>query len=394
MTVIIIHPQAEKSLNRRHPWLFSNAVQSVDGEPAIGETVTIANRKGQVLGMGAYSPHSQIRVRMWTFNPDDTVDRDFFMKRLGLSLALRSPLINTPGSAARLVNGESDGLPGLIVDKYDTFLVCQFLSAGAWFWKDTLVSCLSDLFPASGIYERTDSDVLEKEGLPESKGLLSGQEPPELIGINEGGIRFLVNVRTGHKTGFYLDQRDNRKKLAEYTAGKRVLNCFSYTGGFSLWAMKGGAEQVTSIDISVDAMTLLGKNIEINAMDQSRMILRCDDVFKALRTFRDSRETFDVIVLDPPKFAASAKTVPKAARGYKDINLLAMKLLSPGGILFTFSCSGHITQPLFQKIVSDAAVDAGRDAQIIHQMTQADDHPLSLAFPEGLYLKGLVVRVI
>lgn len=388
-----LHPKAEKSLSRRHPWIFSNAVQSMDESPEQGETVMIQNKHGQALGFGAYSPHSQIRVRMWTFDPEETVDDTFFRERLHRALVHRASLMEVAGSAIRWVNGESDGLPGLIVDKYDTWLVCQFLSAGAHAWKSTIVSCLAELFPASGIYERTDSDVLDKEGLPKQTGVLWGKEPPDLIDINEGGLRFLVNVREGHKTGFYLDQRDNRKKLSEYTHGKRVLNCFSYTGGFSLWALKGGATRVTSIDISKDAVALLEKNVHQNGMDAEKMVLRCDDVFKALRTFRDSRDTFDVIVLDPPKFASSAQTVNKAARGYKDINLLAMKLLSPGGILFTFSCSGHIMPPLFQKIVSDAAVDAGRDARIIHQMTQAEDHPVSLAFPEGLYLKGLVIRV-
>lgn len=384
---------AEKSVQRRHPWLFSNAVDRVKGAPRSGETVRVVTGKNEFCGFGAYSPSSQIRVRFLSFDPAEMITPEFFRKKLFQAIKKRGPLLSSPLPSVRIVNGESDGLPGLIVDRYADFLVCQFLSAGPEANKTEIVSCLAELCPVAGIYERSDSDVREKEGLPQTKGLLWGKEPGELIQIQEGELSFLVNVKTGHKTGFYLDQRDNRKRVSEYVKEKKVLNCFSYTGGFSLFALQGGAAHVTSIDSSEEAVSMIEKNAALNQMPSSRMTTLQEDVFLALRKFRDRNERFDVIVLDPPKFASSGQMVQKAARGYKDINLLALKLLNEGGYLFTFSCSGHIPRSLFQKIVSDAALDAGRAAQITGHMTQAEDHPVSLNFPEGLYLKGLVIRV-
>ena len=296
-------------------------------------------------------------------------------------------------SACRLVNAESDGLPGLIVDQYDGFLVCQFLTAGVHAWKTTIVDALQELVAPEGIFERSDSPVLDKEGLTRSVAVLGGKAPPETIEVREGDFRYLVDVREGHKTGFYLDQRDNRQLLGHYAADCDVLNCFCYTGGFGVSAMASGAKFLTNIDISAAALDLARKNMALNALDSERVEYLQADVFKQLRAFRDAARSFDLVVLDPPKFADSRQQLDRASRGYKDINLLAIKLLRPGGHLFTFSCSGLMEPALFQKIVADAALDAGRDALIIQRMGQAADHPTALNFPEGHYLKGLLCRI-
>jgi 23S rRNA (cytosine1962-C5)-methyltransferase len=298
-----------------------------------------------------------------------------------------------PLSALRLVNAESDGLPGVIVDRYGEYLVCQFLSVGAEYWRREIVTLLADLMPFAGIYERSDVDVREKEGLPLATGVLAGSPPPDLIEIDEYGVRFAVDVRSGHKTGFYLDQRDNRALVAEYAEGREVLNGFAYTGAFGVWALRGGAVKVTNVESSAAALDLARRNVELNGFDAERVENVAGDVFHVLRQYRDARRQFDLIVLDPPKFADSRSQIEKASRGYKDINLLAFKLLRPGGLLFTFSCSGLVTPDLFQKIVAGAALDSGRDVQIVRRMTQAPDHPVALNFPEGEYLKGLVCRV-
>jgi 23S rRNA (cytosine1962-C5)-methyltransferase len=410
MPAVVLKPGRDKSLQRRHPWVFSGAIERVEGEPASGETVEVRSTDGTSLGLGAYSPHSQIAVRIWTFDPAESIAPDFFRARLTCALATRASLgfgtqsavaspspsaIRYPPSASayRLVNAESDGLPGLIVDRYSEYLVCQFLSAGAEYWKRELVTLLADLLPFAGIYERSDVDVREKEGLPPATGVLAGSPPPDLVEIDEYGCHFAVDVRGGHKTGFYLDQRDNRALVAEYAEGREVLNGFAYTGAFGVWALKGGAVRVTNVESSTAALDLAQRNAELNGLDISKIENVAGDVFHILRQYRDARRQFDLVILDPPKFADSRSQIEKASRGYKDINLLALKLLRPGGLLFTFSCSGLITPDLFQKIVAGAALDAGRDVQIVRRLTQAPDHPVALNFPEGEYLKGLVCRV-
>ena len=395
MPSVTLKAGREKSVARRHPWIFSGALQRVDGSPPSGETVDVLAADGSPVGRGAFSPQSQIAVRMWSFDPGQPVDRDFFRARLGRALAARRPLERLPATTNcfRLVNAESDSLPGLVVDRYADFLVCQFLSAGAEFWKREIVSLLTELRPVRGIYERSDVDVREKEGLTPSTGALAGDSPPDLIEVAEYGLRFLVDLKHGHKTGFYLDQRDNRALAGEQASGRAVLNCFAYTGGFAVSALRGGAATVTNIEASSAALELVRRNIELNGFDRETVENIEGDVFHVLRQYRDSRRQFDLIVLDPPKFAESRSQVDQAARGYKDINLLALKLLRPGGLLFTFSCSGLVTPDLFQKIVAGAALDSGRQAQIIQRMTQAADHPVALNFPEGAYLKGLVCQV-
>jgi 23S rRNA (cytosine1962-C5)-methyltransferase len=393
MTSLILKPDREKSILRRHPWVFSNAFATLNGTIQPGETIELFSSKGRFLGRGAYSPHSQIRVRMWTFEEETPIDGDFFRSRMEQAISARMPYTREGLTACRLVYGESDGLPGLIVDRYGETLVCQFLSAGSEYWKSEIIDHLAHLVPSTGIYERSDVDVRKKEGLPPSAGLLMGQAPPELIEIQEGNFRFLVDIRKGHKTGFYIDQRENRARIMEYAQGAEVLNCFSYTGGFTIPALSVGAAHVTSVDVSSSSLELVSRNIELNSLDSGRSEMVGDDVFTFLRQCRDKGIQFDVIVLDPPKFAESRAQVQRAARGYKDINLLAIKLLRAGGTLLTFSCSGAISPDLFQKIVAGASLDAGRDVQIVRHLWQGPDHPTALCFPEASYLKGLVCKV-
>lgn len=392
---IILKHGFEKPAKRRHPWIFSNAIARVAGDPQPGETVVVETGDGKGLGQGAYSPHSQIRVRFWTFDSWEDISPVFFYLRLKRAIMLRDmPHITRDCTAYRLVNAESDGLPGLIVDKYNDFLVCQFLGIGAEYWKDHIIAALNELVPNEGIYERSDSDVRKKEGLLPYKGIISGQCPPSNLIIQEGACKFVVDIETGHKTGFYLDQRENREYLTRFTYGKEVLNCFSYTGGFSIWALYGGAVRVINVEASGSLLDLADGNLVINGYRKGDVENEKGDVFVVLRKYCDSQRQFDIIVLDPPKFIKNRGQLLRASKGYKDINRLAFKLLRPGGLLFTFSCSELMPMELFQKIVADAALDAGCEAQIIKRLTQAADHPIALNFPEGAYLKGLVCRAV
>lgn len=389
---LVIKEGREKSLARRHPWIFSGAVQKEPKGAESGETVEARTAKGEFLCLAAFSPVSQIRARIWSFDSSEKTDVDFFIRRIEAASRLRERTAKI-SSATRLVNSESDGLPGVIIDRYSDFIVCQFLSAGAEFQKKSIISAIEKLYPQCGIYERSDSSSRKKEGLSLCSGLLKNPEPPELLEIKENGCRFLIDIKNGHKTGFYLDQRDNRRLLGEYSEGKKVLNCFSYTGGFGIPALKGGCSHVTCVDVSESALEISKKNMELNGFAENRYEHVKADVFSFLREMRNSGKQYDLIVLDPPKFAESASQVAKAARGYKDIAMLAFRLLSPGGLLFNFSCSGHIDRDLFQKITADAALDAGRNARITGFMNQAEDHPVALNFPESMYLKGLVCVV-
>jgi 23S rRNA (cytosine1962-C5)-methyltransferase len=391
MFLVILKKSADKFIKRKHPWIFSGAIEKVEGNPSNGESVHIFNSDKKFVGYGSYSPASQIRVRVWSFDPEEKVDEKFFKSKVEQAYSIREKIIDTSRTNAyRIINAESDGIPGLIADRYGEILNCQFLSAGAEFFKEMIVEILNDAFKPAGIYERSDVEVRTKENLQPAVGLLKGITPDEMIGVKENGFKFLVDIKNGHKTGFYLDQRDNRKLVSEFSKGKSVLNCFSYTGGFSVYALAYGAEKVIQVESSASALELSSKNFELNNLDPSLVENINGDVFEVLRKFRDERKTFDLIILDPPKFTESASQIQKASRGYKDINLLAFKLLNPSGILFTFSCSGHISPELFQKIVAGAALDSGREVKIIRQLTQSSDHPVATNFPEGLYLKGLV----
>ncbi|MGA1844905.1 MAG: class I SAM-dependent rRNA methyltransferase [bacterium] len=393
MGSIVLKPGREKSLLRRHPWIFSGAIMDVQEEPGPGETVQVFDYRGNLLGLGAYSPCSQIMVRVWTFDPEDTVSAPFFAARLQRAVSSRGALASSGNAACRLVNAESDGLPGVIVDRYAGFLACQFLTAGAEYWKRTMAGLLEDMFPGLSIYERSDVEVREKEGLQQYAGVLSGIAPPDCVEIEEGPYRFLVDIKHGHKTGFYLDQRENRALIPEYVGDGVVLNCFAYTGGFGIAALKGGAAGVTNVESSPVALSLAARNFDLNGLDMARVENVEGDVFTFLRQCRDSRREFDAVILDPPRFAASRGQIPGACRGYKDINLLSFKLIRRGGVLITFSCSGLVERTLFEKIVADAVLEARREAQIIRRLGQAADHPTALNFPEGTYLKGLVCRV-
>ena len=391
---VIIKQKRTRSLLRRHPWIFSGAIKTVSGTPKSGETVRVCSEKGEFLGWGFWSPESQIRVRIWSFNEAAVIDRNFFRYRIQSACNMRRALgLLSSGNGCRLIHGEADGVAGLIVDYYDSWIVCQFLSAGAEYQKEQIVAALVEELQPKGIFERSDTSARAKEGLLPISGTIYGEEPPEKIVIRENDVKFLVDVRNGHKTGFYLDQKDNRLAVAAAVKDKEVLNCFSYTGGFSLWALKGGAKHVTSVDASQVALDTAVEQMQLNNFAPESYEMTCADVFAQLRKYRDQAKAFDVIILDPPKFAETKGQVNKASRAYKDINLLAFKLLKPGGRLFTYSCSGAIDNALFQKIVADAAIDAKRNAKITRHLFQGADHPINLNFPEGSYLKGLELFV-
>ena len=389
---IILKHGRDKNVRAHHPWVFSGAVDKVKGKLRAGDTVEVRTASGDSLGVGAWSPESQIQVRMWSFTAEN-IDRDFFRSRVQQALAYRQQLgITERNSGYRLINAESDGLPGVVVDVFGEWLIMQALTTGADFWKHVIAEVLLEVIPAKGVYERSDVDVRKKEGMATVVGVLQGDTPPAFIDILEEGRHYRVDVLNGHKTGFYLDQRDNRSLLQQYAAGKTVLNCFSYTGGFYIAALHGGATHATNIDASQPALDLAAQTATLNGFAPERMENIGGDVFKLLRDYRNEGRQFDIVVLDPPKFAENRNQLEKAARGYKDINLLGFKLLRPGGLLFTYSCSGLMESNLFQKIVADAAVDAGCDARILRKLDQATDHPTRLAFPEGYYLKGLVCQ--
>ena len=403
MNIVTLKPSKEKSLLRRHPWVYANAIDRVEGKPALGATVVVRAHDGRFLARAAYSPHSQIRARVWSFDENEPIDHAFFKRRVQRAVAHREAMVSGTG-AVRLIFGEADGLPGLIVDYYKEDvaegsesargqLVCQFMAAGVEAWKEAIVAALTAATGCPNVYERSDVSIREKEGLEQITGLLAGDEPPETIIANENGVRYHVDVRNGHKTGFYVDQRDNRALVQTYAQGRDVLNCFCYTGGFSLAAMKGGAARVVSIDSSGEALATAQKNVQANGFDAARATWLDADAFKTLRRLHEEGERFDLVVLDPPKFAASREHVDRAARAYKDINLTGFKLLRPGGLLFTYSCSGAIDAALFQKIVAGAAADARVDARILKRLGAGVDHPLLTAFPEGEYLKGLLLQI-
>lgn len=392
MPALLLKPGREKSLLRRHPWIFSGAIHHVDEEPASGATVDLLSSEKRFLARASYSPTSQIRARVWTFE-DEVVDKEFFRRRIRSAIEMRQrSKVESQSNAYRLIYAESDYIPGLIVDQYDNVLVLQSLTAGSEYWKETLADLLLEETGLATIYERSDADVRDLEGLTTLAGPLRGQFSSFQFSINEHNLNFIVNLSSGHKTGFYLDQRMNRLRVRELAKDKDVLDCFCYTGGFTVNALAGGAKSVVAIDSSEDALALAKENIASNDLPADKATFIEGDVFQLLRRFRDENRTFDMIVLDPPKFAPTSAHAEKAARAYKDINLLAFKLLRSNGVLVTFSCSGGVDSALFQKIVAGAALDAGAnaEAQIVEYLAQAADHPVSLHFPEGAYLKGLV----
>jgi 23S rRNA (cytosine1962-C5)-methyltransferase len=393
MKQLILKPGREKSLLRRHPWIFSGAIARVQGEPDMGDSVAVRAAGGEFLAWAAYSPASQIRARVWSWIEAEPIDGALLRARLRRAAAARERLLRAEdGDALRLAHGESDGLPGVIADRYGDVVVLQLLSAGAERWRGELADAVRELSGCACVYERSDADVRALEGLPARSGVLYGALPGAGVRMCEHGLSYGVDVAAGHKTGFYLDQRDNRKRVGELSQGREVLNCFCYTGGFTLNALAGGAASVLSVDSSADALALARDNLGRNGLDAARAQWQETDVFKYLRLLRDQGRSFDMVVLDPPKFAPTAAFAEKAARGYKDINLLALKLLRPDGLLASFSCSGGISAELFQKIIAGAALDAGVEASVVGHFAASADHPVLLSFPEGEYLKGLLVR--
>lgn len=399
MATLTLHPGKEKSVLRRHPWLFSGAVAQLDGRARPGDTVDVVSHDGKPLARAAWSPASQIRARVWSFDPDETIDHAFFKRRVAAAVARRTALPELAGQPGlRLIHAESDGLPGVIADRYGDTVVVQLTTAGADKWRAAIADSLHKATGCTRIYERSDVEVRSLEGLEAVTGWLLGAASGDDLVIEEYGVKMAVDFVAGHKTGFYLDQRDNRRRVAELATDRRVLNCFCYTAGFSLQALAGGAREVVSMDSSGPALAIAQRNLALNPqLDAARATWLEADVFAELRNLRGSGERYDLIVLDPPKFAHTAAHAERAARAYKDINLSALRLLAPGGLLMTYSCSGGVSAELFQKIVAGAALDAGAStkmsARIVQRLQGAADHPVDLAFPEGDYLKGLLLQV-
>jgi 23S rRNA (cytosine1962-C5)-methyltransferase len=391
---VILKKGREKSVHNRHPWIFSGAVDRIEGNPTDGDVVDVWDSRARFIARGIINQRSQIVVRILTWDQDVLIGEGFWRGRLERAINARESLAATPLiDAYRLVHAEADGLPGLMVDRYGPWLVVQFLSLAVERHKATIIDHLADLTAPQGIFNRSDDAVREKEGLIPVAGPIWGEVPPDLVEITEHGFRFLVDIKMGHKTGFYLDQRENRKIASPYFRGAEVLNAFAYTGAFAVYAVAGGATRIINVDTSEDVLKLAERNMRRNGFGGREDVYAAADAFELLRTYRDYGWHFDVVVLDPPKFAPSKTQVEAAMRGYKDINLLGMKLLRSGGYLITFSCSGAINFELFQKILFEAAVDAKRDVHIVERLGQGVDHPVLLTFPESQYLKGFVCRV-
>jgi len=387
---LVLEPGREKSLLRRHPWIFAAAIAQVHGDPAPGETVVVVSSRGDFLCRAAFSPASQIRARAWSFDAAEAVDAALVHARIRQAVARRAELAAVT-DAVRLVFGEADLLPGLVVDRYRDQLVVQFTSVGVEAWREAVVDALVAATGCAAVYERSDASARTREGLPLREGALRG-EAPAPIEVLEHGVRYRVDAVAGHKTGFYIDQRDNRALVAAHAAGRRVLNCFCYTGGFTLAARLAGALEAVSVDSSAEALAMAADNERLNGLAPSEWLQA--DVFDTLRRMVEAGRQFDLVVLDPPKFAPSMQHVDRAARAYKEVNMKALRLLAPGGLLFTFSCSGAIGADLFQKIVAGAVFDAGVDAQLLRRLQAGIDHPMAMTHPEGEYLKGLLLRRI
>lgn len=396
---LILAPGKDKPVRQHHPWVFSGAIRETRGAPAPGDMVDIADDRGTWLARGYFNPRSQIVARILTWDADEKIDDEFWVKRLAAAAETRRALgllgSDEISTGCRLVFAESDLLPGLIVDRYGDWLAVQFLTLGVDVHRERLAGLMMDHFHAAGIVDRSDPIARRQEGLPPSGGVIAGDAPPPDLTITEYGLRFPVDLLGGQKTGFFLDQRENRRLVAKFAESAEVLNAFSFTGAFAAHALANGAARVTNVDTSREALEGAEAALRLNGFDPDKQAEQIQgDVFQVLRAFRDEGRRFDLIILDPPKFARSKGELDAATRGYKDINLLAMRLLAPGGLLATFSCSGLVTPDLFQKVVFGASIDAGRTMQVISRMTQAPDHPLLLTFPEGEYLKGLLARAV
>ncbi|RYG16382.1 MAG: class I SAM-dependent rRNA methyltransferase [Chitinophagaceae bacterium] len=394
MVEIVLKKGKEKAALQRHPWVFSGALEKVKGKPEDGDVVKVFAFDNEFLAYGYFNGNSRVAVRLLEWDETQTIDTKWYQNRLKQAIASRQFILSDETNTCRLVFSEADFLPGLIVDKYADFLSIQILSSGIEKVKTDIVEILITELNPKGIFDKSDATARGHEGLAIENGLLWGENPPEFLAVKENGIAYNINIAEGQKSGFYCDQRDNRKIVASYTKGKKVLDCFSYSGGFSLNSLANGAESVTSVDSSALALETLRQNVQLNKFDVEKANAIQSDVNKQLRAFKESGELFDVIVLDPPKYAPSRSALDRAARAYKDLNRLGMLLLEKGGLLATFSCSGAVDIETFKQIIAWAALDAGREVQIIKQFCQPEDHPLRISFSEGEYLKGLLLRVL
>jgi len=394
MVEIILKRGKEKAAIQRHPWVFSGALEKVKGKPEDGDVVKVFAFDGEFLAYGYFNGNSRVAVRLLEWDEDQVIDQSWYRNRLNQAIAARASILNEQTNTCRLVFSEADFLPGLIVDKYADFLSLQILSSGIEKVKTDLVEMLRIALNPKGIFDKSDATARGHEGLPIENGLLWGENPPEFLEVKENGIIYHINIAEGQKSGFYCDQRDNRKILASYTRDKKVLDCFSYSGGFSLNSLANGAKSVSSVDSSALAIDTLKQNLELNKFDTDKVTTIQSDVNKQLRAFAAAGESFDIIVLDPPKYAPSRSALDRAARAYKDLNRLGMLLLEKGGLLATFSCSGAVDIETFKQIIAWAALDAGKEVQIIKQFCQPEDHPVRISFSEGEYLKGLLLRVL
>lgn len=394
MVEIVLKKGKEKAALQRHPWVFSGALEKVKGKPEDGDVVKLFAFDNEFLAYGYYNSNSRVAVRLLEWNESQTINKEWYQNRLHQAIASRQFILSEETNTCRLVFSEADFLPGLIVDKYADFLSLQILSSGIEKVKDDIVEILKAELQPKGIFDKSDATARGHEGLAVENGLLWGENPPEFLEVKENGIAYNINIAEGQKSGFYCDQRDNRSILASYTKSKKVLDCFSYSGGFSLNSLANGANSITSVDSSALAIDTLKQNVELNKFDTSKVTAIQSDVNKQLRAFKETGELFDVIVLDPPKYAPSRSALDRAARAYKDLNRLGMLLLEKGGLLATFSCSGAVDIETFKQIIAWAALDAGKEVQIIKQFCQPEDHPVRISFPEGEYLKGLLLRVL
>jgi 23S rRNA (cytosine1962-C5)-methyltransferase len=394
MIDVILKKGKEKAVLHRHPWVFSGAIEKVKGKPANGEVVRLSDAKGSFLAYGFYNDQSRVAVRLLEWTEDVVIDETWYRARVNQAVQSRAHLLADKNTdTCRLIFSEADYLPGLIVDKYADYLSVQVLTSGIEAVMPFILDELQKQLNPKGVFDKSDTSSRAHEGLGESFGVLAGSPPPELVMVKENGISYGINIAEGQKSGFYCDQRDNRRVLAGYVAGKTVLDCFCYTGGFTLNSLKQGAAAVTSVDSSALAIETLNDNITLNQLDAAKHSAIKSDVNNQLRKFRDEGQKFDVIVLDPPKYAPSRSALDRASRAYKDLNRLAMLLLNQGGLLATYSCSGAMDMETFKQVLAWAALDAGKQVQFIHQFCQPEDHPVRSSFPEGEYLKGLLCRV-
>ena len=394
MIDIILKKGKEKAAILRHPWIFSGALDKIKGKPANGEIVAVWSASQEFLAYGYFNDQSRVALRLLEWDQEVTIDEAWYTQKLEKAIASRAHLLNENTNTCRLVFSEADFLPGLIVDKYADYLAVQILSAGIESVKETIINILRSILNPKGIFDKSDAGARKHENLEPEQGLLWGEEPPEFIEVKENGVIYHINIADGQKSGFYCDQRDNREILAAYTQGKNVLDCFCYSGGFTLNSLRAGAAHVTSVDSSALAIETLKHNLSLNGFSDALQTSFQSDVNKQLRVFKEENKKFDVIVLDPPKYAPSRSALDRAARAYKDLNRLGMLLLEPGGVLATYSCSGAVDMETFKQIIAWAALDAGREVQIIKQFHQPEDHPIRMSFPEGEYLKGLLLRVL